>query len=131
VNAAWRIELELGNKADLIEIGKAKHAATVGRPAKESLSQNDNDFLAPDDHEPDAPFTTVPPKHDTRKHIAKAAGVSTGQGGMAMEPGWQAGWASQKTLTQLSCVLFGRNSDTKSFHEERKKRAFRSLSLTE
>jgi hypothetical protein len=88
----------------LIEIGKAKHAATVGRPAKESLSQNDNDFPAPDDHEPDAPewdcpecgatyygsttfcrecFKPPAPKHDTRKHIAKAAGVSTGQVGMA------------------------------------------------
>jgi hypothetical protein len=82
VNAAWRIELELGNKADLIEIGKAKQAVTLKQNAKTVLSQNDNTVLS-DDHEPDAPFTTVPPKHDTRKHIAKAAGVSTGQVGMA------------------------------------------------
>jgi N6-adenosine-specific RNA methylase IME4 len=83
VNAAWRIELELGNKADLIEIGKAVKVES-GKEARALqlgvLSQNDN---TPDDHEPDAPFTTVPPKHDTRKHIAKAAGVSTGQVGMA------------------------------------------------
>ncbi|MDA0347487.1 MAG: hypothetical protein O3C20_08795, partial [Verrucomicrobia bacterium] len=66
---AWKIELGLCNKADLLEIGMAKHAATVGRPSKESLSQNDNDFEEP--------------KHNTRVEIAKAAGVSTGQVGMA------------------------------------------------
>jgi len=69
LSAAWRIELELGTKADLLEVGRVKHAETVGRPNKESLSQNDND--------------SPQPKHDTRKEIAKAAGVSTGQVGMA------------------------------------------------
>ena len=69
LNDAWVIELELGNKADLIEIGRAKSAATVGRPTKESLSQNDNNLPEP--------------KHNTQKEIAKAAGVSTGQVGMA------------------------------------------------
>jgi DNA N-6-adenine-methyltransferase (Dam) len=63
---AWKIELELGNKEDLAEIGRSKNKATVGRPAKESLSNNDNDL-------------TPEPKHDTRKEIAKAAGVSTGK----------------------------------------------------
>jgi hypothetical protein len=101
VNAAWRIELELGNKADLIEIGKAKQAVTLKQNAKTVLSENDNTVI---DHEPDAPewdcpecgatyygsttfcrecFKPPAPKHDTRKHIAKAAGVSTGQVGMA------------------------------------------------
>jgi ribosome biogenesis protein Tsr3 len=42
VNAAWRIELELGNKADLIEIGKAKQAVTLKQNAKTVLSENDN-----------------------------------------------------------------------------------------
>jgi hypothetical protein len=50
----------------LAELGRVKNKATVGRPSKESLSKNDND-LPPE------------PKHDTRKEIAKAAGVSTGK----------------------------------------------------
>ena len=45
--------------ADLIVIGAAKYDATVGRPSKESLSQNDNDLPEP--------------KHNTRIEIAKAA----------------------------------------------------------
>jgi N6-adenosine-specific RNA methylase IME4 len=65
---AWVIELELGKKADLLEIGKAKSAETVGRPSRKSVSQNDSDLAQ---------------KHSTRTEIAKAAGVSTGQVGMA------------------------------------------------
>jgi hypothetical protein len=48
----------------LLEIGRAKHEETVGRPSKETLSQNDTDL----------PST---PKHSTRAEIAKAAGTST------------------------------------------------------
>ena len=62
---AWKIELELGNKEDLAEIGRAKRKETEGRPAKELLSNNDNSLPEP--------------KHDTRKAIAKAVGVSTGK----------------------------------------------------
>ena len=64
---AWYIELELGNKEDLALKGEQRYKETVGRPSKESLSQNDNNL----------------PKHDTRKEIAKAAGVSTGMVGMS------------------------------------------------
>ena len=60
---AWIIDLELGNKADLAEIGRAKYSATVGRPAANIVVKNDNDL----------------PKHNTRNEIAKAAGVSTGK----------------------------------------------------
>ncbi len=68
LSAAWVIELELGNKADLMEIGRLKKAETEGRPSKEKLlSQNDNGLPEP--------------RHNTRVEIAKAAGVSTGQVG--------------------------------------------------
>jgi hypothetical protein len=60
---AWRIELELGNKEDL----KARGAATQGART-DLLSQNDK---------------KSEPAHNTQKEIAKAAGVSTGQVGMA------------------------------------------------
>ena len=59
---AWKIELELGNKEDLAEIGRAKRKETEGRPAKELLSNNDNSLPEP--------------KHDTRKAIARVAQVS-------------------------------------------------------
>ena len=60
---AWLIELELGNKADLLEIGKK----TQGKRT---------DLLSQDDKKLD--------KHpvNTQKEIAKSAGVSTGQVGM-------------------------------------------------
>lgn len=61
---AWMIEIELGNKADLIEIGKVKMGDSR---RSEGLSQNDK---------PSPPV-------NTRVEIAKAAGVSTGQVGMA------------------------------------------------
>lgn len=64
---AWYIELELGNKEDLALKGEEKYKETVGRPSKKSLSQNDNNLQ----------------KHDTRKEIAKSAGVSTGMVGMS------------------------------------------------
>ena len=67
---AWKIELELGNKEDLAELGNAKQSAAGGdkksADAKSLLSNNDKS-------DPPAP------KHNTRKEIAKAAGVSTGK----------------------------------------------------
>ena len=70
---AWGVDLELGNKKDLLEIGKAKRQETEGRPSKEKLlSQNDN--------------SNPTPKHNTRVEIAKAAGVSTGQVGVGGRP---------------------------------------------
>ena len=73
LSPAWKVELELGNKADLIVIGKANMSAGGGdkrsESAKSGLSQNDK---------PDP----LPPVN-TRVEIAKAAGVSTGQVGMA------------------------------------------------
>jgi len=70
---AWVIELELGNKADLLEIGRLKKVES-GKESRDKqlgvLSQNDN--------------TPEPPaKINTQKELAKAAGVSTGQIGMA------------------------------------------------
>jgi len=59
----WLIELALGDKADLLLIGAAIRKETEGRPSKESVVTNDSRL----------------PKHDTRKEVAKAAGVSTGQ----------------------------------------------------
>jgi hypothetical protein len=44
------------DKADLLEIGKAKRAETQGRPSKELVSNNDSSS----------------PKHSTRKQLAKA-----------------------------------------------------------
>jgi N6-adenosine-specific RNA methylase IME4 len=73
VTPAWAIELELGNKADLLEIGRAKQSESGGdkksESAKSLLSQNDK--------------TDLQPVVNTREQIAKAAGVSTGQIGMA------------------------------------------------
>jgi len=63
----WMIELALGDKADLMTIGEAKHAANggdkVSEKAKSGSVISDN----------------AAPKHDTRKEVAKTAGVSTGQ----------------------------------------------------
>jgi N6-adenosine-specific RNA methylase IME4 len=74
LTTAWRLELELGNKKDLIAITEnSRRQKMVGNQnaAKEKteLSQNDN--------------TVFEPKLNTQKEIAKAAGVSTGQVGMA------------------------------------------------
>jgi len=68
---AWKIELELGNKEDLAELGKKKMTEGGGdrtsSAAKEKAGLSNIDKPAPE------------PKHDTRKEIAKAAGVSTGK----------------------------------------------------
>jgi site-specific DNA-methyltransferase (adenine-specific) len=66
---AWMIELELGNKEDLLAKGKEKR--------EQNLKQNAPDLSQNDKSEPE------PPPHRTRETIAKAAGVSTGQVGMA------------------------------------------------
>lgn len=64
---AWMIELELGNKEDLLVKGREKQAQT--------LKQNAS-VLSPGDK-----TDTLP--HNTQKAIAQSAGVSTGQVGMA------------------------------------------------
>lgn len=66
---AWRIELELGNKEDLRLLGRANMQAggRVSAAEKEGLSPNDKPLQ----------------QHNTRKTIAQASGVSTGQVGMA------------------------------------------------
>jgi hypothetical protein len=80
LSSAWVIELELGNKADLLEIGRAKmsearkDAWEKHDSATEGLSQNDK---------PIEPPPQPAPKVNTQKEIAKAAGVSTGMVGMA------------------------------------------------
>ena len=72
---AWIIELELDNKEDLALKGKEIYIETVGRPKKELLSLNDNDLIELNISKNEK---IELPKHDTRKEIAKAAGVSTG-----------------------------------------------------
>jgi N6-adenosine-specific RNA methylase IME4 len=64
LTTAWRLELELGNKKDFLAIGKT----TQGKRT-DLLSENDKKSL--------------PSPVNTQKEIAKAAGVSTGQVGMA------------------------------------------------
>ena len=56
----WKIELELGNKQDLLEIGKAKLGGDHGNQYKKvpSLSKNDK----------------VDPPHNTQKIIAESLG---------------------------------------------------------
>jgi hypothetical protein len=70
------IELELGNKADLLEIGRVKKVES-GKKARQKqlgvLSQNDIT------QEPEEPKPAPPAPVSTRAEIAKAAGVSTGQ----------------------------------------------------
>jgi len=93
LSPAWKVELELGNKADLLEIGRTRNAETVGRPSNKSVSQNDSDLYKPK-HSTRVEIAKVagvealsqndkPPIQpvNTRKEIAKAAGVSTGQVG--------------------------------------------------
>lgn len=65
---AWRIELQLGNKADLAEIGRAKMVESK----LDNQNAAKNNFITNDKDE----FT---PTHNTQKEIAKAANVSTGQ----------------------------------------------------
>jgi N6-adenosine-specific RNA methylase IME4 len=67
LTAAWLIDLEMGKKADLLEIGEQKRAKTLKQNAP---------VLSPNDTTKEAPVST-------RAEIAKAAGVSTGQVGMA------------------------------------------------
>jgi|LakMenEpi03Aug12_release.lakeMendotaPanAssembly.Ray.scaffolds.fasta_scaffold19409_8 hypothetical protein len=74
LSAAWLIDLAIGKKADLIEIGRAKRVATFPEKGQKGFSN----VLSPGDRTLD-PL----PKVDTRQEIAKAAGVSTGQIGMA------------------------------------------------
>jgi N6-adenosine-specific RNA methylase IME4 len=64
LTTAWRLDLELGNKQDFLAIGKT----TQGKRT-DLLSENDKKSL--------------PAPVNTRVEIAKAAGVSTGQVGMA------------------------------------------------
>lgn len=71
LNAAWRIEMALADKADLAKVGAAKYQQTVGRPSKEkSLSHGDSD-------------KSPAPKHNTRAEIAAKSKTSTGQVAMA------------------------------------------------
>ena len=68
LSKAWCIELELGNKEDLALKGEAIRVEKIShfRQEGQTLSLNDNVS-----------------KHDTRKEIAKAVGVSTGMIGMS------------------------------------------------
>ena len=68
LSSVWSVDLALGNKADLAEIGAAKYRDTVGRPSETIVINIDNDYL---------------PKHNTQAEIAKVAGVSTGTVAMA------------------------------------------------
>jgi N6-adenosine-specific RNA methylase IME4 len=70
---AWKLELQFANKADLLEIGREKMSEAgeefgIGKESVKGLS-----FI-------DKPYSE---HHNTRKEIAKAAGVSTGKVGQA------------------------------------------------
>lgn len=68
---AWRIEIELANKDDLLSIGRAKkvqEGKKTGRGKRKVVSPSDTTFSEP---------------VDTRKEIAKAAKTSVGQVAMA------------------------------------------------
>lgn len=68
---AWKIELELGNKEDLLKKGKQTKIEAGKQARAVQLG-----VLSPGGKTPID-------KHNTRKEIAKAAGVSTGQVAMA------------------------------------------------
>lgn len=70
---AWKIEHALGNKSDLLEIGKVKMSAGGGDKKSKSVKSGLSEVDKPDSS----------PKINTRTEIAEAAGVSTGQIGMA------------------------------------------------
>ena len=61
---AWKIELELQNKAELIEVGREKQAHGQTAPGKTLLSFNDK---------------SVEPAHNTQKTIATTLKMSTGK----------------------------------------------------
>lgn len=63
---AWRIEIELANKADLVEIGRGRKGHGKTAPGKTLLSPSDKSD-----------------GHNTQKEIAKAAKTSVGQVAMA------------------------------------------------
>ena len=73
----WKIELELGNKQDLLEIGLQKKSIAGGdkksAAAKSGLSKNDK---------PDPP-------HNTQKIIAESLGMSTGKAKLGGDHGNQ------------------------------------------
>ena len=71
LSPAWKVELELGNKEDLLHIGLAKKVESGKEARAVQLG-----VLSLNDKTPEAPV-------NTQKEIAKAAGVSTGQVGMA------------------------------------------------
>ena len=61
---AWKIELELQNKAELVEVGREKQAHGQTAPGKTLLSLNDK---------------SVEPAHNTRETIATTLKMSTGK----------------------------------------------------
>jgi hypothetical protein len=65
LSSVWSVDLALGNKADLAEIGAAKIGESNANRHIVNIDNVDS------------------PKHDTRAEIAKAAGVSTGTVAMA------------------------------------------------
>lgn len=73
---AWKLELAFANKEDLKAKGrerKVEAGKETGRGNKKVLSPSDKTFPRQPEEKP----------HNTRKEIAKQAGVSTGQVGMA------------------------------------------------
>ena len=72
----WKIELELGNKQDLLEIGKAKLGGDHGNQYKKVPSLSKNDKVAT-------------PPHNTRAIIAESLGMSTGKAKLGGDHGNQ------------------------------------------
>ncbi len=76
---AWKLELQFGNKEDLLEEGRERRDATQGRPAADKLLSKNDNSLSGDGVPDDAMGAAKPAKHNTRDIIAQTAGVSTGK----------------------------------------------------
>lgn len=76
---AWIIELELGNKEDLAEIGRAKKSANGGDRGNQHTGGKSAAVVKNDNSATDSNPDQKPAKHNTREKIAESAGVSTGQ----------------------------------------------------
>ena len=111
LNDAWRIDLQMGNKADMAEIGRQRMVQGGGdrtsEEARSGLSVTDKPAQS---------------THRTRDEIAKAAGTSTGQVAMAEQvmkkapEKWQQ--AKEGKITINAAYLEVKNDEKKTARAE-------------